>query len=160
MTASDMSRGGATLSVLTKMDPWEADCILNLRMWCDGYEGHTRVREAMTRDMGQERGVRAFDAFSQLITLVCHHAHRPLVRHDVACPCVGADECVFCHIIKTASDGHLADAALTASLLVGAAHAEHVAILAGEVGRAHRDATRVVHKSIETGPPRNVVRLH
>jgi len=142
MTGDGLSRGGAPLGHLSHMDAWEADCILNLRLWCEGKEGHDQVRHSMLTEMGATEGQRAFDAFSRLVSLICQNAYRPLVRHSVTCSCVGADECVFCHIVRLASSGHLHDAALTANLLVGPAFAEHVALLAGEVGRAHRETAK------------------
>lgn len=160
MMSADMARGGASVGVLTKMDPWEADCILNLRILCDGIDGRNTVYQSLVRELGTVDGVEAFENLSSLVSFLCRNAHRALVRHDVTCSSVGADEAVFCHIVRMASAGHLNDAALAATLLVGAAHAEQVALLAGEVGQAHRNAARAAQKTIQTAPTTNVVRLH
>lgn len=152
-------RGGAAVSVLNAMEAWEAEAILDLRLWCDGPHGQEIVWTAFSRHLPRESAKEEMHAFERLVSVITQNAHRPLVRHEVGCSCAGADECVFAHLVGTASEGHLNDAALIASLLVSPAQAEHVAILAGQVGCAIRE---IAERSLQQPPggPDNILQLH
>ncbi len=165
MTLDHHARGGAAVAILNRMDAWEANLVLNLRLWCEGPAGQAQVwneyRKALPGPQAQ-RACRAFDVF--LKTLV-EKSFRPLVRHDVACACVGADEGIFVNLVRTAADGHLNDAALIATLITGPSQAEHIAILAGQVGTSMRqihqtDLAHRTNENTQTPPRHNVVRLH
>ncbi|MEL6100890.1 MAG: hypothetical protein AAFR68_06190 [Pseudomonadota bacterium] len=159
MTPEHHRRGGATVAALNRLDAWEACLVLNLRLWCEGPPGQLHVRQDFDRSLTAPEAKRAWNDFDRLVRRIVAHASRPMVRHEVGCNCVGSDECVFAHLVRTASDGHLNDAALIATLLVGPAHAEHIAILAGEVG----SCVRQIHERPKEFSPetvRNVVRLH
>ena len=159
MSAAHHARGGATIAALNQMDAWEAKLVLNLRLWCEGPHGQAKACNAYVNALPASEAERAWHMFEGLVTKIIDTTTRPLVRHDVDCNCVGSDECVFVHLVRTASDGHLNDAALIATLLTGPAHAEHIAILAGEVGSALRHKR---HKPAPHSPATapNVVRLH
>lgn len=159
MSAAHHARGGASIAALNRMEAWEANLVLNLRLWCDGPTGQRQARADYADAFPIVEADRAWAMFDRLLTRIIGTAFRPLVRHEVGCNCVGADECVFVHLVRTASDGHLNDAALIATLLSGPAHAEHIAILAGEVGSALR---RIHRKSKPHAPAAtaDVVRLH
>lgn len=158
MTPAHHQRGGAAVAVLTHMDVWEAGLILNLRLWCAGPAGQGQVRADYDRALPVAEADRAWHAFDRLVRTLVATATRPMVRHDLGCTCAGSDECVFAHLVRTASDGHLNDAALIATLLTGPAHAEHIAVLAGEVGTCLR---RIHAQPTEPAiPARAVVRMH
>lgn len=153
-------RGGATVAALNRMDSWEANLVLNLRLWCEGPNGQSHARRDYTGALPEQDADRAWNNFEKLVKKIVGTAHRPLVRHQVGCNCVGSDECVFVHLIRTASDGHLNDAALIATLLSGPAHAEHIAILAGEVGDTIRRIHRAANAPHSPADKTRVVRLH
>ncbi|MEM1073378.1 MAG: hypothetical protein AAF665_01760 [Pseudomonadota bacterium] len=159
MITDHHARGGATVAVLSKMEAWEANMVLNLRLWCEGPAGQEQVWTEYRRALPGAEAKRECHAFECLLRTLVATAHRPLVRHDVACACVGADEGVFVNLIRIASEGHLTDAALIATLLSGPAQAEQIAILAGQVGecakRIHRSDANYIPSS-----PQKVVRLH
>jgi hypothetical protein len=124
------------------MPDWEAEMVQTLRLWCDGPEGQSRVCARYRAALPPVRAQTAIGTFETLMIALANHAHRALVRHSVGCNCVGADECIVLHLIRTASNGALGDAALISSLLVGAPHAERTAIFAGQVGTDFRALTR------------------
>jgi hypothetical protein len=128
-------------------------------LWCEGPRGQAQVWTEFRRALPGPVAQRECRNFERLLHTLIDAAHRPLVRHDVGCACVGADECVFVHLVRTAADGHLTDAALIATLLAGPSQAEHIALLAGAVGacarRIHGTQTEC---PIDAAP--NVVRLH
>ncbi|MCV6593719.1 MAG: hypothetical protein OIF48_12245 [Silicimonas sp.] len=153
------ARGGAAVAALNRLDGWEANLILNMRLWCEGGHGKTQVWDEYLRGYPEMQAQREVEAFSSLMAVISDHAARPLVRHSVGCNCVGSDECVFLNLVRTAADGFLNDAALIATLLAGPARAEMIAMLAGQVG----EAARVLYRNTEARPARgasNVVQLH
>ncbi|WP_263845167.1 hypothetical protein [Roseobacter sinensis] len=153
------NRGGASVGVLMHLEPWEADLIVTLRLWCSTPDGQARVWNefAMTLPKGKATG--EMRAFEELVSTVAHYAHRPLVRHSVGCACIGADEGVFAHLVRVASEGDLGEAAQVATLLVTAAQAERVALLAAQVGCARKSITRA-RLADRAARADNVIRLH
>ncbi|MEM8872519.1 MAG: hypothetical protein AAGE38_19115 [Pseudomonadota bacterium] len=153
------ARGGAAIGVLNRMEAWEANLVLNLRLWCEGPAGQSQVWNEYRRALPGPDAQCECQAFETLVQTLIDAAHRPLVRHEVGCACVGADEGVFVNMVRNAADGHLTDAALIATLLIGPSQAEHVAVLAGQVGACARHIhSGVPELSTEAGS--NVVRLH
>ncbi|MEM8788891.1 MAG: hypothetical protein AAGE76_11580 [Pseudomonadota bacterium] len=159
MTRDHHARGGATVAILSCLEGWEANVILNLRLWCDGPKGQHQIWNEYRRALPAAEAQHEMQAFEALLRTLVHRAYRPLVRHDVSCSCVGSDECVFLNLVRTAADGHLTDAALISTLLVGPAEAERIALLAGQVGQC----VRRIHAEPPAQIPEtasNVVRLH
>ncbi|MEX0369565.1 MAG: hypothetical protein AB3N09_02980 [Tateyamaria sp.] len=159
MTASHHARGGAALAVLNRMDAWEAQLVLNLRLWCEGAQGRALAQRDYSAALSPVEADQAWSIFDRLVVKVLATSARPLVRHEVGCNCVGSDECIFLHLVRTASDGHLNDAALIATLLSGPAHAEHIALLAGDVGSTMRRIHRTAANALPNDD-RKVVHLH
>lgn len=151
--------GGAVLALLSEIDAWEAQLVLNLRLWCEGPAGQVHARRDYTGALPLKEAEQAWTAFDRLVTQIHATSIRPLVRRAVGCNCVGSDECVFVHLVRMASDGHLNDAALIATLLSGPANAEHIALLAGEVGSTIRRIHGAPSKTLPDSA-HNVVRLH
>ena len=153
------ARGGAAVAVLSQMEAWEACLVLNLRLWCTGPEGQAEARAEYMRALPGEEARRAWHGFDTLMRTIIDTAWRPMVRHDVGCSCVGSDECIFLHMVRTAAEGHLNDAALIATLMTGPAHAERIALLAGDVGENAR-ILQNTHSGTPKGVAPKVVRLH
>lgn len=160
MTHAHYQRGGASIAALESMDTWEANVVLNIRLWCEGPDGQRHARRDYTGALPAADAEQAWANFERLMKKIVDTANRPLVRHQVGCNSVGSDECVLVHLIRTASDGHLNDAALIATLLSSPAHAEHIAILAGEVGDTIRRIHRAANAPNSPTDATRVVRLH
>ncbi|MEO1249057.1 MAG: hypothetical protein AAFW76_04380, partial [Pseudomonadota bacterium] len=64
------------------------------------------------------------------------HGRRPLLRHSVACKCLGGDEATFANIVGFASDGGREDAFLIAANLVRPDMAAAIVALAESFGLA------------------------
>ncbi|MFK7764553.1 MAG: hypothetical protein AB8B62_14935 [Roseobacter sp.] len=165
MTPDYHARGGATVAVLNRMEAWEASLVLNLRLWCEGPSGQSQVWKAYRAALSGEEAQSACHAFDVLMRTLIERSFRPLVRHDVGCSCVGADEGIIVNLVRTAAEGHLSDAALIATLMTGPAQAEHIAILAGQVGTKMReihqtDTRQTADESTYATPGSNVIRLH
>ena len=152
-------RGGFAAAVLRLMDAWEANLVLNLRLWCDGPKGQAAVWNEYRKLCSGRQAQAECRAFEHLLNTLIDNSYRPLVRHKVGCACVGVDESIFVNLVRTASAGHLTDAALIATLIAGPAKAEHIAVLAGEVGAS----VRRMHAEIKDDLPElgaNVSWLH
>ncbi|MFP7674452.1 hypothetical protein ACG74X_13975 [Marivita sp. S0852] len=135
-------RGAAAVGQLTEVTAWEAELILNLRLWQDGPNGQTLVWNSYATAFGQKDGRAELLRFERLIAMIDTHMVRPMVRHGVACRCIGSDEAVFANMVRFASDGDLHEASLIATLLVWPAFAEHLALLSAEVGTGTRELVR------------------
>lgn len=159
MTHHHAHPGGEAVGQLKYRSPWEAALIVGLRHWCNGPSGQATVRDDFALALPDATAKRAYANFDQLLRLILQYAHRPLVRHDIDCPCCGADEAVFAHLVKTAASGDLHDAALMATLLAGPSKAELIAILAGEVGSAMQCMAEN-QPPAQTHPPQRHAGLH
>lgn len=163
MTAPD-KRGAALVGTMQSLTDWEAEVVGSLRLWCSGPAGHIKFWNRLVKTVGPDRARDEMIAFDRLVFLISNNAHRPLVRKSTTSRCICADEAMFLHLVSTATEGDLHEAAGAAALMVRAAHAEQIAILAAEVGEtaktvlslapANKDRTED-HKLTD-----NVVKLH
>lgn len=62
----------------------------------------------------------ACNAFKTLMDFVTRNARRPLMTHDGACSCIGADEASFAQFVRLAAEGEPEDAMLMGMLLLRA----------------------------------------
>ncbi|SMX44185.1 hypothetical protein [Actibacterium lipolyticum] len=143
MTHPNAKRGGAPVGLLTELPDVEAGAVLYLRLWCEGAVSQAQVSDDFALALGMDHGRRALAAFEQLCDLCVRHGRRPLVRHQVTCKCLGADESCFANFISAAADGQREDAMLIATLLVRADVAPSLTALAEDVGIALK---RMVHR--------------
>ena len=75
------------------------------------------------------------------------------------CSCIGADEQIFVHLVATASSGDLREASLIATLLIGAAQAENIALLAAQVGQTVKKMS-LTRTNVNARSPRTSAQLH
>ncbi|HMQ92825.1 MAG TPA: hypothetical protein PKA33_10500 [Amaricoccus sp.] len=120
MNAIRPPRGGATVGHVAELDAVAAGAVICLRRWCDGPAAQAQMREDFARALGPEAGGSAMRAFEELCDLCARHGRRPLMRHHVACKCIGADEACFANFVALASEGDREDAMLIATILVRA----------------------------------------
>lgn len=159
MTDHHQDRGGAPVAVLNRLCPAEALAIINLRMWFDGGIGQHAVWNGFANAFPAGQAVHEMKAFERLLSIILIHGRRPLARHDTGCVCVGADEAIFANLIGTAASGATEDAALIATLLVGAAHAQTVADMAARVGSAI-DAMAKLQEPAAPAPRETPIHFH
>ncbi|WP_187430787.1 hypothetical protein [Roseobacter fucihabitans] len=145
---------------LSTLEDWEALLIRDLRLWCHGPEGQAEVWNGYAVNLPQGKAVAEMRVFEDLINTLSTFARRPLVRHEVQCDCLGADEAVFLHIVKAACTGELDDAAMVAALVVIPAHAVRVALMAAQVGTSIQIISANQGAQPKPDMPHNVVRLH
>lgn len=118
MSAALNNRGGAPVGFITELDAIEAASVIYLRLWSDGPDAQSKVRDDFFSALGHHQGGKAIQSLDQICSLCSAHGRRPLVRHSVQCKCLGADESCFANFIATATEGAREDAMLIATLLV------------------------------------------
>jgi len=159
MNDAQAQRGGEPVGMMSTFAPWDAALIKTLRLWCDGHDGQACIRRNLSLVLPEAEAQQRYAHFEDLVRTILRYARRPLVRHDLDCKSVGADEAVFANLVGTAATGDLGDAALIATLMAGPAQAERIAMIAGEVGHAMRHLT-TSPENYQNETHRAVARLH
>ncbi len=136
MNTSRPHRGGAPVGFLSELGPLEAGAILYLRLWCDGQVAQQQVWNDFAKTLGPATGRKALASFERLCELCLRHGRRPLMRHHVACSCIGADESCFANLIGYACDGEREDALQIAMTFVRPDIAPSIVALAQDFGLA------------------------
>ncbi|MEM6578487.1 MAG: hypothetical protein AAF678_08345 [Pseudomonadota bacterium] len=131
-------RGGAPVGHIAHLDPIEAGAVMYLRLWSEGPYAQCQMREDFTAALGAEQARVAVKSFVALCDMMALHGRRPLMRHQVTCRCLGADESWFANFIGYASEGEREDALLISMMIVKPNVAPVLAGLAEEFGMALR----------------------
>lgn len=129
-------RGGAPVGCLSDLPPVEAAAIVYLRLWCSGGDRQAEVWNCFATRFGGSEGARRLKAFERLMAAITDAARRPIMRHQLDCCCVGADEAVFANLVAAAASDAVEDAVLFAALLVHPKMAAPVAAAARLVGQS------------------------
>lgn len=132
---SPRNRGAEHVGLLQELPALERSVVIFLRNWCEG-EAHRAMleRDCLAR-LGADMGARDYSNFARLMRLCILNARRPLLRHGLACPCVGADEHAFAQMIGAAAAWNRDGAVELAGRLVESSVAWEVALLAEGLGR-------------------------
>jgi hypothetical protein len=138
--------GGMTVGLMAELDAIEAAAVMCLRLW----PGSGPLAGPSAGGVGHE----VLAAVAALCRHAVDHARRPILRHDPACPCLGADEACFARMISAATAGDREDAMLIAVLMVRADAAPGLAALAEDAGQRLR---RIVREMARRDP---AARLH
>ncbi len=129
-------RGGAPVGLLNELGDVEAAAVLYLRLWSDGPAAQAEVWRDFSITLGPEKGRTALRALEALCDLCVRYGRRPLMRHQVTCRCLGADEACFANFVGAATEGEREDAMLMAMMIVRADLAPSLTALAQTVGFA------------------------
>ncbi|MBV1926436.1 MAG: hypothetical protein KUG62_04710 [Rhodobacteraceae bacterium] len=135
-------RGGAPVGYVAELDAVQASAVRYLRLWCDGPESKAEVCDDFFHGLGTVQGREALDSLDQLFSLCVDYGRRPLMRHQVACKCLGADESCFANFVAAATEGAQEDAMMIATILVRADMAPSLVGLAQSVGLALKRMTQ------------------
>lgn len=112
MTAhwSNPGLGDAPVGQLLELPLLKRSALRQLRHWCDGEDGRTRIAEDFAQALPVARTAEAVNQLGHLVTLLTQRGRRPLMRHAVQCGCFGGDEALFAHLIAVAKAGDSEDA--------------------------------------------------
>lgn len=151
MTQDHNAKGGAVVGVCSRMEAWETNLLLNLRLWCEVshalHQGLNEQRKSLLGESARKK-CRALGSFIQKLIA---NAMRRLACHDLDCSCVGAGDCVFPYLVQSATDSHFNDGALITGLAVEPSKAGQIASLAGQLGLA-REKSTTRHLNIQPTP--------
>lgn len=131
-------RGGAPVGFVAELSAVEAGAVLYLRRWCDGPQAQRQVKDDFAAALGTDQGETALQSFQTLCDMCARHGRRPLMRHQVTCKCLGADESCFATFVGYASEGAYEDAMMIASTIVSPNVAPCLVGLAQDFGLALR----------------------
>ncbi len=153
-------RGAAPVGYLQELPPVEMAAVLYLRAWCEGGAERQKIARDFRCVMGNEAGLAAVEDFDALMTTLLGRARRPLMRHGLACKCVGGDESAFAQMIAAAAAQDRDDAMLFAGALTKGDAAWAVVQIAGQLGQVFlRLARRPSQSAVPThGPAQNSYR--
>ncbi|MEK0162801.1 hypothetical protein VWX35_09355 [Phaeobacter sp. A36a-5a] len=132
--ASAVSRGGATVGLLTDLPALEAMAVRHLRHWFSGAETRIALRHQLQDLLGPVLGRQTYENFGRLCNFCVTEGRRPLVRHGMTCTCLGADENCFANLVAAAARGEYEDANLFAALIVQPRQAQRATVLAAKIG--------------------------
>lgn len=144
MTQAEHKPGAAVVGSLCDVAPWEAELILTVRLWLSGPDGQTEVWNNFARCYGAAEARNEMQCLELLLGSLSAYGRRPLACHGFGCLCIGSDEAILRTLVDEAARGDLSEAALIASLMVPAGHAEQVALMAARVGHAMQGMTCIV----------------
>lgn len=147
-------RGGAPVGYLDEVSDIESSAVLYFRLWCNGPAAQSQMWNDFATSLGSDQGRVALKAFERLYGLIFMHRRRQLMRHDVACRCLGGDEAIFANFIAAATRGDREDAMLMASLLVRSDIAVTLTDLAQQFGlairRINNHSALPVHQTVQS----------
>lgn len=152
MSAKAQMRGGAAVGMLAELDAVETYAVQCLRYWYSGPDERERVCADLFEFLGADSGAAAIEALEQICELCVRHGRRPLMRHQISCKCLGADEACFASFIGAASEGEREDAMLLASLIVRPDFAPCLTGLAEQLGVALRQIANISEPEFAMAP--------
>lgn len=151
--ADDPTRGAARVGHLSTLDPLRMGAVLYLRLWSDGPQGRDCVGRDFKDRLGPDASY-ALSALDGLCAICAKHGRRPLMRHDLQCNCLGADEAWFANLVEASAAGADEDAMMMAGFLVWPDRVRSVVGMAGVLGMA---LNHVVNQNTpQTTRPQNV----
>ena len=168
MTGAARNRGGAPVGLVLELPELERAAVVYLRLWCESAETQGAVWNDFAACFGGVVGARKLRSFETLIDIAVRRGRRPLMRHQIGCRCLGADESAFANLVGAAARAETEDAVLLAAHIVRPDAAPLAASLAAEFGLALRrmmtagPTARSTFAAVETAPgdPPPDARLH
>jgi len=134
-------RGGAAVGRLCDLPPVEALAVICLRLWCSGEDGRQRLSQDLRHMLDADQADRLTESFGELCSFCLTYGRRPLMHHQLACPCLGADESWFANLLGAASDVAREDMVMLATTYLRTDAAFALWPLAAQVGLGLRRAT-------------------
>ncbi|MEM6678676.1 MAG: hypothetical protein AAF675_12475 [Pseudomonadota bacterium] len=134
MSDLTIGRGGGSVGHLDDLEAVEADAIVAMRLWCSGPACQSALWNAVAGQYGSKDGAARLRVFEDFLATLMTHARRPLMRHSVTCPCLGADESALAQLVGAAVSGDREEAVMMAALIARPDMATILADQAQQVG--------------------------
>ena len=129
-----LKKGGAPVGLIEDLSDEEFLAVYYLRCWFEDTEGKKRIERELNINLGYDQGYKILNSLESLFQLLLRKARRTIVRHNIDCFCVGADESCFSQLITRAANKEREDAMLIAMLLADKHFASKITDLAEEFG--------------------------
>ena len=114
------TKGGSPVAVISDLS-WEEHLVIYYFRCCfDGSEALLEVHEEFRFYLGIEIANKTIGALQFLFSKLQNNGRRRLVRHDLNCKCVGADENCFAQLVTRSTYLDKKDAILIGILLTDA----------------------------------------
>ena len=113
-------KGGSPVAIMSDLS-WEEHLVIYYFRCCfEGSEALLEVHEEFRFYLGTETANKTIGALQFLFSKLQNHGRRRLVRHDLNCKCVGADESCFAQLVTRSTYVDKKDAILIGILLTDA----------------------------------------
>jgi len=116
----EVNAGDVTVNNFDSMSDFEQMFVMLIRH-ADKIVGNHELRKLESLPKELELFVnkeKNYTKICDLINILALHYRRPIVRHQPACNCVGADENIFANLMSFSIKGQIQDAILMGSFLV------------------------------------------
>ena len=120
METKTPTKGGSPVAVISDLS-WEEHLVIYYFRCCfEGSEALLEVHEEFRFYLGTEIANKTIGALQFLFSKLQNNGRRRLVRHDLNCKCVGADENCFAQLVTRSTCVDKKDAILIGILLTDA----------------------------------------
>ena len=127
-------KGGSPVAVVSDLTKEEFLAVYYFRCWYEGIEALQVVENEFFSRLGDELGFKTMSALEALCETLYRKGRRKLVRHDLNCKCVGADENCFAQLVTLSTLKEKEDAMLISVLLSDSSIAPAIVGLAEDFG--------------------------
>jgi len=118
MIEESLAHGAGAVGRVDDLPRIEAGAVHALRLWFSGPAGKAVVWNRLAHRFGPREGRARLRALERCLALMVDGARRPIMRHGLACPCLGADEWVLARMFAAAARTDRGGAMLLACDLV------------------------------------------
>lgn len=110
--------GASPVGQFADSSPITQGIVWVLRAWLDPSEGPNAVMRRLKREFGDREADRALHLIEEFFYALARFHSRSLQRHELTCPCIGADEALMGQILELAAFGQSASSMALATRIV------------------------------------------
>ena len=149
----DKIKGGSPVAIMSDLS-WEEHLIIYYFRCCfEGSQALLEVHEEFSFYLGAEQADKTLGALHFLFRKLQNSGRRHLVRHDLNCKCVGADENCFAQLVTRSSNNDKRDAILIGILLSNADIAPELVYAAEDLAVGVRSLLKVIGDITKNSKP-------
>ena len=144
METKTSTKGGSPVAVISDLS-WEEHLVIYYFRCCfEGSEALLEVHEEFRFYLGTEIANKTIGALQFLFSKLQNNGRRRLVRHDLNCKCVGADENCFAQLVTRSTCVDKKDAILIGILLTDADLAPELVYAAEDFAAGVRGLLKII----------------
>ena len=147
------NKGGSPVAVISDLS-WEEQLVIYYFRCCfEGSEALLEVHEEFRFYLGNETANKTIGALQFLFSKLQNNGRRRLVRHDLNCKCVGADENCFAQLVTRSTYIDKKDAILIGILLTDADLAPELVLAAEDFAIGVKSLLKVIGSTSKDSKP-------